>query len=72
MTFTSEDITFTVVVDVNTPSDEINKMAQAQWDTIFAESARHMRTTQPRVVDVSPASDDGLRSAYHFTGTLLA
>lgn len=72
MTFDSEDITFTVLADVDSTSDEINRMAQEQWDAIFAESSRTMRTTQPRLIDVSPASDDGLRSAYHFTGTLFA
>ncbi|WP_430335904.1 hypothetical protein [Rhodococcus sp. ACT016] len=71
MTFVSEDVTFTVVASVDTQFGDIDRMAQARWDAIFADSRRPRRTTQPRLVDVSPASDGSAHAAYHFTGTLL-
>jgi hypothetical protein len=67
-----EEVTFTIVASLSLSIDDINRIAQDRWDTVFSESGYSKRATQPSLISSSPVPDDNLTRAFHFSGVLLA
>ncbi|NKS54402.1 hypothetical protein GS500_16045 [Rhodococcus hoagii] len=68
----SDEVAFTIVASLSLSIDDINRIAQDRWDTIFSESGYSKRITQPCLLSSSPVPDDSQARAFHFVGTFLA
>lgn len=68
----SKEVTFTFVASLSLSIDDINRLAQHRWDTLFSESECSKRATQPCFGSSSPVPDDSRSRAFQFRGYLQA